>query len=527
MANALKAKGDFQGAIKYFNEALAFFNNDSLKFKMRSLITAFNLAGVYISMKEWETADNLLEELYFDSISKENKSLLRAIAINLCATKQELNQLDNALSYANIAKSLDNDVRSLADLNINFGTIYEKKEKFRVANDYYLKALKQYKSLNSNAGIILANNNLGNNAIQWKKFDQAESYLLESEKLLKENNNLKSLSHNQQMLAELYEKKGNHKKSLEYLKKNIILTDSILGVEKQEAIANLEVKFETEKIKRDKDLIEKKTKILELENEKNRSYLLGIIGLSFLVLFSLLFYLWKIKEQKRTNELRSKIVEIDLERKQTASELKALKAQMNPHFIFNALNSVQEYIISNNRTAASEYLGRFAHLIRRYLVQSDLEYIPLSEEVESLQDYLSLEALRFEDHFKYSISLSQALENKEYRIPTMLVQPFVENAVTHGLLHKKGKRTLVISFTKAGKNTILCVIEDNGVGRAYAQKFKEKNNKHHESFSMVAIEERLRLFAEKTNDKIDYSILDLQEDESPSGTKVLLTLPIK
>ena len=531
LANAYKAKGDFETAIGYFNDALIYFESKGPELQMRCLITKFNLAGVYISMKEWSTADTLLESLYCDPLSSENKVLLRAIAINLCATKQELNQLDQALDYAELARNLDNDPRSLADLNINIGTIYEKKKEYEKANDFYLKGLGYYKSLKSLNGIILANNNLGNNALHWGRYQQAESHLLEAQSLLNENENLKSLSHNQQMLAELYERTGDYKKSLNYLKKNVLLNDSILGIEKQEAIAKLEVKYETDRIKRDKEMVEERSKTLVLENQKNRGLLMASMLITILVLISGYFYTSRTKAQKKASltalELSETKRRLVLEQQYKNSELKALKAQMNPHFIFNALNSVQEYIITNNKSAASEYLGRFAHLIRRYLAQSESEYIAIEEEIDSLQTYLSLEALRFESDFKYSLSLSEALEGKSYGIPTMLIQPFVENAITHGLLHKKGKRTLVISFTKGKGETLLCLIEDNGVGREFTKQLKEKKNSHHQSFSIAAIEERLSLFAEKTNELIEYTIVDLKEKEKPSGTQVRLTLPIK
>ena len=531
LANALKAKGDFQSAIRNFNEALTYFKDNGEKYKMRALITQFNLAGVYISMKQWKTADLLLEQVYSDSLTKKNKILLKATTINLCATRQETNQLDDALAYAKIAEDLAKDPRSLADLSINIGTIFEEKKQHKKAYDYFLKGLNHYQELKSDSGIILAFNNLGNNAIQRKKYEKAEFYLLEAKKLLEQNKNLKSYSYNQKTLADLYEKQGEFKKALFFLKKDIVLTDSILGTEKQEAIANLEVKFETEQVKKDRDIAEKKSKILALENQKSKTLLTTSLVIIILILTAAYLYFGRLKTKRKatltTLELKETKRRLALEKQYKNSELRALKAQMNPHFIFNALNSVQEYIISNKKNEASEYLGRFADLIRRYLVQSDLEYITIEEEVSSLQTYLSLEALRFEEEFIYSISLSEALQERGCQIPTMLVQPFVENAITHGLLHKDGKCKLLVSFTKGEENTIVCIVEDNGVGRGFAEQVKSKSNRHHQSFSIGAIEERLRLFSEKTGDKIKYSIIDLKEDEVPKGTKVILVLPIK
>ena len=531
LANALKAKGDYQNAILLFNEAIAYFDRQGEKYERRALITQFNLAGVYIEMKEWTTADELLEKLFSAPEVKKNGALLRAVSINLCAIKQEMNQLDAALSYARTAEGLDNNPRSLADLNVNIGAIFEKKKEYDKALQYFLKGLDYYKDLDSKMGIILTYNNLGNVAIFLKKYKQAETYLLEAEKLLETNKNPKSLSHNQQMFADLYEQNGNLEQSLAYLKKNIALNDSILGVEKQEAIAQLEVKFETEKVKKDKELLEKKSTMLLLENQKNRILLMAYLMIIALLLVSGYFYISRIKAKKAASiaalELEETKRRLVLEKQYISSELKALKSQMNPHFIFNVLNSVQEYIISNHKTEASEYLGRFADLIRRYLIHSDSEYISLEEEMDSLQTYLSLEALRFEDSFNYTVTVTESMEHTDYQIPTMLVQPFVENAIAHGLLHKQGERNLVISFAKGEGNTISCTVEDNGVGRSYSGEIKSKKSNQYPSFSLAAIEERLQLYAVKTDEKVSYRIIDLTEDDMATGTKVILSLPIK
>ena len=127
-------------------------------------------------------------------------------------------------------------------------------------------------------------------------------------------------------------------------------------------------------------------------------------------------------------------------------KLENLRSQMNPHFIFNALNSIQEYILLNQKNLASDYLGKFADLIRMYLNHSTKGTITLSEEIEALNQYLELEKLRFEDSLDYQIQLPNEIDSETIEIPTMLIQPYVENALKHGLLHRKGNRILSIKF---------------------------------------------------------------------------------
>ena len=522
LANAYKAKGDFPKSIRYFNDVITFFDNKDKKYQVRKLITQFNLSGVYINMLEWERADKLLESIYKNDLAQKNKNLIKAICINLCATKQKIGDLNKALEFAKIAAKFQHNKRGLADLYTNMGSIYEKKNDHKKAHQYFLKGLINYEKLKSNSGIILVYNNLGNNAIAWGKFKQAEQFLLKSKQLLTKEGNLKSLSHNQKMLANLYEKKRDYKKSLYYLKKNIILTDSILGVEKQKAIANLEVKYKTEKISRDKDLIEKKSKILELENQKNRNLFIGALLIIALILISGIFYLSRLKIKRKAAltslELEATKKRLALEKQYKNSELRALKAQMNPHFIFNAMNSIQSLILKENKHEAYTYLTKFASLLRENLNISEKSFVSFDEEISLLKKYLELEKLRFRNDFEYEIFGEEEID--DIKIPSMIIQPFVENAIKHGLIHKTdGIKKLKINFCLGDAFT--CIITDNGVGFKASKKIN-KNNGKETSFSTKSIKEKLQFLEEYYKMNIGFSYEDIK-----NGTKVIIKIPYK
>lgn len=227
-------------------------------------------------------------------------------------------------------------------------------------------------------------------------------------------------------------------------------------------------------------------------------------------------------ERKKSEQLQKAVMDNEL----ISLKMENLRSQMNPHFIFNALNSIQEYIITNKKYEASEYLGRFADLMRRYLTFNETGDVPLTDEVESLQMYLELEALRFEDDFRYHISLSEKLEHSQLEIPIMLVQPYVENALQHGLMHKNGKKKLLVSFTLGDNDNIICVIEDNGIGREKGQALKKEYRKAHRSFAEKATEERLDLFNHGVENRAGIEIIDLYENGIATGTKVVLSIPI-
>lgn len=228
-----------------------------------------------------------------------------------------------------------------------------------------------------------------------------------------------------------------------------------------------------------------------------------IIGVSFLV--------FKIRLRIITQRLI-------LERQLKVSEIKAIKSQMNPHFVFNALNSVQDLMMMDDVRASNIYLSHFASLMRKTLEISSEQFISLEEEIEILELYLGLEKLRFGDDFKYNID-SQASENSNHRIPTMLIQPYVENAIKHGLLHKKGDKQLMISFANVD-GQLVCEVRDNGVGRLKSKEINERKPFEHESFSSKANESRIDLINQTLSQKIKFEITDLFEGDIPSGTVV-------
>jgi LytS/YehU family sensor histidine kinase len=156
--------------------------------------------------------------------------------------------------------------------------------------------------------------------------------------------------------------------------------------------------------------------------------------------------------------------------------LASIKSQMNPHFLFNALNTIQAYIYTNDKENASVYLGKFSELTRRILEMSNKDCVPLSEEIKSLSLYLELEKIRFEDLLHYTFEVDPALQPDFVYIPSMLIQPYVENAIKHGLLHKKDDRQLWIKFIKE-RDCLMVIIDDNGIGRkrsAQLKRLKEK-----------------------------------------------------
>lgn len=209
-------------------------------------------------------------------------------------------------------------------------------------------------------------------------------------------------------------------------------------------------------------------------------------------------------------------------------ELKALRAQMNPHFIFNALNAIMHFILNEDKIQANLYLSKFARLMRMYLDASKSSYITLADELELLQLYTELELLRFKDKFEFQLNIDQNISPDLIDLPSMLIQPFVENAINHGLAYKKerGKLLLEISMDKY-KNELVCIIEDDGIGRNESAKIREKSSKNHKSHGTRIIEERLNILNNKEHHLVDIQTIDLRNNEGLSlGTRVVIGISL-
>lgn len=237
------------------------------------------------------------------------------------------------------------------------------------------------------------------------------------------------------------------------------------------------------------------------------------------------FFMLRIRVLEKQNQEETEKVRV-LEQMRH-SQLSALKAQMNPHFMFNALNSIQEIILMNNKREANMYLGKFADLMRITLDQSNKNAISLDDELKSLLLYLELEALRFETHFQYKIDVDDNVFAPDIQIPAMLIQPYVENAIKHGLLHKQGEKQLLIQFRLENEETLLCMITDNGIGRKRSAEINQLRARKHTSFATGATLKRLELLNYGNEQRITVNFEDLKDERGQdSGTKVLLFIPI-
>lgn len=249
--------------------------------------------------------------------------------------------------------------------------------------------------------------------------------------------------------------------------------------------------------------------------------LLVILIIGFLAYSFMRFRIAELRKESEFKAARDR-----LEKELQLSILTSIKSQMNPHFVFNALNTVQSYIFTNDKDNAIDYLNKFSDLTRMILDMSNKEKIPLSEEIRALSLYLELEKKRFEDNFSYQLIVNEKISPELMSIPSMLIQPYVENAIKHGLLHKVGERRLKVEFVREG-NALVVFIDDNGVGRKKSYEIKMAKPTGHKSFATEANKKRLQLLNQGKSNPIDIEYLDKMDSFGNSeGTMVILAIPI-
>lgn len=228
------------------------------------------------------------------------------------------------------------------------------------------------------------------------------------------------------------------------------------------------------------------------------------------LVFGMVF--WRIKAIKKESSFRQKIAEI---------EMQSLRAQMNPHFIFNSLNSIENFIMQNEKRLASDYLNKFARLIRMILDSSRNELVPVVKDMEALQLYIDMELLRYNDKFTYTSVIDPALLNGDYKVPSLLIQPYVENAIIHGLAHTDKEHLLLTVHVDLKGDLIIYTIEDNGIGRTAASEYNLQNKPQHKSVGLKITQDRIDLFNKAHNSSSSIKFTDLYDNNGkPCGTKV-------
>ncbi len=345
--------------------------------------------------------------------------------------------------------------------------------------------------------------NLADVYVQKNENEKALEILQQSYDLAVQTNNTIQAKNSVEQMVAIYQQKGDISKSIALYKsfldnfENIIINDSLLLDKKVLQVTEEKIK-QLENEKRLKDELIKKKNIFNY-------FLIGASILLCLLLFFIGKSLYQIKIKNKKIELQS------------------LRREMNPHFVFNSLNSINQFIAQNNELEANKYLSSYSNLMRSMMENSNKDFIPLSTELELLKRYLDLEQLRFSDKFEYAISVDERIDTDALQIPNMLIQPHLENAIWHGLRYKETKGLLQLNFI-LHENLLLIKVEDNGIGITQSKAIKTKNQQVHQSIGISNTTQRIQLLNQLYQKNIECTITELQAPNSGTVVKISYTI---
>ncbi|NII24880.1 histidine kinase [Pseudoflavitalea sp. X16] len=360
-----------------------------------------------------------------------------------------------------------------------------------------------------------------------KDYTRARQFAYEAWTLARQKNAKLNLRDACQLLYSIHEEMKQPGQAFYYYKQYVQVKEAVLNDQLKGKLYEFRRIAEDEKKVAQIKLLEQEKLISEQKLKSNQLLRNILTGGLVLLAFLSLMVLGNISLKRKNEKLRNEKIQKDLEHRATELEMQALRAQMNPHFIFNCLSSINRFILKNEPDKASDYLTRFSRLIRLVLINSQKPYIVLEDEIEMLRLYLEMEQLRFKNTFDYSIIYNNDIEPSNIMLPPLLLQPFCENAIWHGLMHKEGHGQLSVAFSM--RNNILnCTITDNGIGRARAAEIQTKSAEKIKSLGIKLTAERLALFNEDRSIQTYYNIEDIKDEQcNIIGTKVTIEIRYK
>ena len=517
--------GEYEKAYQYYNLASQKVLEEKDTSLRRQLIqgSRLNFASFYESIEDYETAS----EYYYTVIKNRKGQTWRDQRL---IAKMHFNnrKYDSALFaytgylesfWKNNSPSPDSVYYTSRVLSLNgfLGMIHNKLGNYRKALEYVLPLYTSTKSGGANAFALDYLVEICHAYTSLQDYANAQLYSKELVQFAEQNGVRVKLRDGYQSLATIYTVTGDIQNANKYLKKYSDLKDSI-NIDELRSRLKL---YKAEEKERNKQ-----SSIEQLKKEK-QWLSIGIILLATTVA-SFLAFIWvqrkSIARKKLLQQQELALKEAENEKRIAGLEMMALRSQMNPHFIFNCLNSINRFILRNDTESASNYLTKFSKLMRMVLENSKQPLIPLEEEVKCLELYIQMEQFRCKNAFTYYIKYHDGVNTEEAMIPPLLLQPFVENAIWHGVNPKEGDGKIGIEFFQK-KEALYCVIRDNGIGRKKASELRSQLSENHKSMGLQITKERLAIIEEQQSKESPVEIEDVYDGNGKAaGTKVTIRI---
>ncbi|MFK7747379.1 MAG: tetratricopeptide repeat protein [Kordia sp.] len=508
-------QNNYSSAFDYYVKSIVIY--EELE-DINMLSRLYNNVGVaYQSQKDYAKALAYFEKAK-DTQAQLNDPNIGITLTNIANCYRSLQKYPEALkAYQQAEKQVQSNPRALGEWHNSVGLYYKAIHNENEALNNWDKAIVAFNTIDDKFGIADTYIFKGELFYAQKNYSEAIENAAKALELAKKTNVLEQIRNAEHILSNVYEAKGNFAEALKHSKIYWKLNDSLTNVENIRKGVQAEMNFEYEKKENSARLIRERNELLKAKEDKQRTTKYLLIGFSLLLLIGLGFLYYKRMELKKR---------LTLEKELSEYEQKALHLQMNPHFIFNCLGAISGFIINNGTDHAIKYLAKFSKLMRLTLEYSQESLIPIEKEIESLQNYLELEKLRFDNAFRYIITKSETIED-DMGIPPLLIQPLIENAIMHGIIVKKKQGNITVNF-QLKKDTITCMVIDDGIGIENSKKAKENSVQVHKSMALDIIKKRLKMMTKVSQKKASMHSSQLQDANGNSvGTKVVITLPIQ
>ena len=533
-----RQKGELKPALECALNAEKFLL--PLKRKKNLMAVYGNIGGIFFDLNDFDKA--LEYDFKTISLAKELNyySLLSKSYINIASIYGEKKMADSAMFY--LRKSLVL-AKEEEDFEIEYAAIQAIGYEFYEADEldsanYYLLLAKNgyekqeyfdesYPALYEFLGIL---------ETKRKNYSLALSYLTKADSAAVTLGYMMDRIEIKKAITNLYAAMGNWQKAFLSQEEYVLLNDSMQRDENIQITRELETKYNTAKKEKENVILKANNDIQEQKlSTKNNILFAAIVGILLLAL--LLFFIFKnyTTEKKHVAILDQLNLQLTHQRDEILNinqllQLKVLRTQMNPHFIYNCLNAINNLVTKGENEKASNYLLNFSKLLRTILDFSDKTFIDLEEEIKFIQLYLSLEAMRMGNDFSYEVKVAQSILDEDIGVPSLIIQPFIENAIWHGLINKEGDKKLLVHFEQdSNSDRLTCRVDDNGIGREKSSESKRKNfTLMHESKGIKITQERIELLKYQVKNNVSISITDIMNDQNILlGTRVELVLPTK
>jgi tetratricopeptide (TPR) repeat protein len=506
-------------ALDYHSQALEFArtaNPITEQLELSIAVSLNSMGNIYLVLKQYDLAIEQFNKSLEIENKSENKLGLAINYQNIGYAKEAKGLLNEALKDYQTSLKYNEDINSDIGKVIcynSIGKIYIKQKKYDEAITLLQDALDKALKIEDQYYIATSYTNLGWLETLTNKEDLAEQHLKKAIEISDNYNLLTSKIEALQYLSKNYANKGVFDLALRDYKIADSLERTINNQRNLSYINDLIIKYESESKTNTIKALANENELVKSHLEKNRLSLL--LSLLAIVLVTVLLFIFNRQQQ------------ITQEKKILTLEQNMLKSQMNPHFIFNSLNSIKLYIINNEKENAVYYLNKFAKLIRKILVASNEKDISLADELETMKLYMNIENIRFSNEIDFKIKIDEKINPENIRVPSLILQPFLENSLWHGLSSKTDDKRIELDIKKESDDYITISITDNGVGRKVSHERKLNKTLQRDSVGIEITRERLFNFSKRFARMYDLKIEDLFDHQNEaSGTKVILNIPI-